>query len=107
MAENTAENTEINWMEIARSNSSHLEELAWTIKSHAKAFEKTGNFHMGDELMEWAESVIQSSKAFDKIVSTVIDLRWKQAQESSTNILNAALAGITIQSREQEKDNAR
>jgi hypothetical protein len=69
----------------------------------ANAFELTGNSEMAFSLREMSGSIYDGVKAARNAVSDHIHAEFKQAQESSTSVLKAALAGVKLAETSEQK----
>jgi len=73
-----------------------LLDLAYRLRHLATAHYTTGNITLGEELLKFSENIISSQKAINSATGQWVSSDLKRVQESSTNLLNAALAGAAI-----------
>jgi hypothetical protein len=60
------------------------------------AFAVTGNISLSKELYSIAFKISSTQSLIQKEVSLEIDRQYKQSVQSSANVFNSALAGITL-----------
>lgn len=108
--EETAMSTHTNpadWLELARVHSETLLRLSWEIQDYAKAFALTGNDQMSQILRVWTKEVSAAHEGIHEMTDILTSRMVKQAQESSGNMLRAALAMCEVnkeaKSAEHEK----
>jgi hypothetical protein len=58
--------------------------------------EETGNFFLSKKFRHSAENLEKSVQNLGKATRNILNEEYKQAQQSSINILNACLAGIKL-----------
>jgi hypothetical protein len=73
-----------------------LEALSDDLRKYAMAFAVTGNISLSKELYSIAFKISSTQSLIQKEVSLEIDRQYKQSVQSSANVFNSALAGITL-----------
>ena len=82
-----------------------LHDLGYELKRLAAALYVTGNDSMSDRLHEYGDNILSSRKAINAATGQWVSSDLKRAQNSSVNLLNAALAGVVIATEDAETTN--
>jgi predicted transglutaminase-like protease len=78
-----------------------LRELQHEVKFLARAFYTTGNEKMSEELEMISLSIEQAKELYDESFKKVTNSYFQSTQESSANLLKAALAGAFVVTKEE------
>lgn len=87
--------------EEIHQNNVKLNRVAASLHRLSECFWSTGNEAMGVKLGKFAEIISEATENMNKIVAAEIDRGFKDAQQSSANMLNAAL--VMSQLQEQKR----
>jgi hypothetical protein len=75
----------------------------YSLEDLAFGFKRTHNEQVADEILTTVRAIRALSEAIHPIVSNEIFEGVKRADQSSANVLNAALAGIEIGSKSKDQ----
>jgi len=84
------------WHTLHCEQAKRIENIAFSLLRLSRAFYKTGNETMGEELQYYSETLSTAQQDMRDAVSKSIDIAYKTSQDMSATILNATLAGISI-----------
>lgn len=74
-----------------------LHDVAMSLKDLSEAFYMTGNNIMGTELFSASTAIRRAASTLRDNNSKRTNIRFKEAQESSANILSAALSASVVE----------
>lgn len=86
----------VDWLDEHLRATKRLYSIVYEIENLATAFNATGNIIMCKTLSSISKDISRSAKDADAAVTKSISESIKAAEESSKNILKAALAGVKI-----------
>lgn len=87
-----SETEKVTWITQMNHEREYLQSKASQLQALANAFYITGNNTLSTRLGEMADDILQSVKNIDTIVDKKIHDDFKQAEQSSVNIICAAVA---------------
>jgi hypothetical protein len=73
-----------------------IRSISDNLHSLARAFYRTGNAEVGDELSGYAESLRADAQRVMDLQGEIIHEGYREATSSAASILNAALAGVKM-----------
>jgi hypothetical protein len=79
-----------------------VEAISQALSNYAVSFQVTGNITMSKNLWELSDRLSSVQMFIRKEVYEDVDRQYKRSQEASANILNAALAGIEVATKEEK-----
>lgn len=83
-------------IEVTSNERLTLTSIAEKLEVLSNAFYITGNKDMSYKLSTLAGEIVASADRFNNAVGRALDETYKNSVQSSVNMVNAALAGITI-----------
>ena len=75
--------------------------VIWQLQRLADAFSITGNHQVCKQLNNLANLSIDAQENFEQSHNELFNTYFKATEQASVNMINAALAGIEIATREQ------
>jgi hypothetical protein len=83
-------------IDVSSKECENIHSVAYSLESFARSFGSTGNTSMSGSLYELAQSLHNSADELHKVVGITIGDEYHKAQQSSVNVLMAALAGVKV-----------
>jgi hypothetical protein len=99
MANKTEPGETPEWLQNLNGVSRSLEGLAAEVRALASGFYQTGNKEVALRLTRLSAEASQSSETISEATGQVVFDLVQQSGEASTNMLNAALAGVLLSER--------
>lgn len=96
-------NIDSKWLDDLSMVRERLHVRADSLAGLAKAFSRTGSELMADELNLTVKVLNECAESVSNVSGVVTTMLLHQAQENSTNVLMASLAGIELASRKNER----
>jgi hypothetical protein len=85
-----------NLIQVSCDERIRIQNSCYVLKSIADSFYFTGNEAMAQKLTTIANEIEESINKIDKAVVGALNSAFKQSEESSFNLFQAALAGVTL-----------
>lgn len=92
------------WFEKYKKALKKADAVSWYIGRISQLLEEVGNTKLSKRLLLKHLDLEQAIEEIDNAVSQNINEQYLLAQQSSANVLKAALAGGELSRREKEKD---
>jgi hypothetical protein len=86
-----------------RTHEDSMESCTSTLYNLSKSFYAVGNEKVADDLKVVCTEIMRSVRNLRKAVNENLDKEYKNAVQSSANVLNSALAGIKLQKAVSEQ----
>lgn len=86
----------MSWFQEVNEIADFMDETAKELQFSANAFSTVGQGGFACKLYNKSRALHKKAEELRQIVSGKIDGDWKQAQQSSANMLNACLAGVKL-----------
>ena len=87
------------WLDGMHDHSAMLDSLASQISELGRAFMRTGNENVGGELFEIAQGVRDQSKQVRDLTANKVNGDYREAVQSTANVMKACLAGAEVGKR--------
>lgn len=84
-----------NFVDTMWEKTNSIERIAYQLDNLSHAMAKLG-MGAADDLSQYSESLLALAKGIRDAASERVNSDFKQAQESSNNVLRAALAGLKL-----------
>lgn len=91
------------WLDKIHKNTKILFDIELDLQYKADCFYGTGNTFMCDELLKIAKSLSHARNEISNAVLESINENLRNAQQSTKNMIEACLAGITITKKENDR----
>lgn len=95
--------TELDLINVNGEEQILLGNISFQLSNLAKSFYITGNEKISNQLHSYAKLIRDSATRIDKAVGNSIHKSYIRSQESTANMINAALAGISLAKMEIKK----
>ena len=92
----------MSWFREINAIADFMEETARELQFSANAFSTVGQGGFACKLYGKSKALREKAEELRQIVSGKIDGDWKQARQSSANMLNACLAGVKLGQEEKK-----
>ena len=91
------------WFDDIFGEMRELDNISYTLQSLAKAFRRTGNVDVSDEMDAIAESLFIARDRIQKAVGEHCTEEYKQSEQATKNMVSAALSGILMEANRATK----
>jgi hypothetical protein len=81
------------YLDAIHSETDKLMKISKQLIKLSNAFYTTGNYPLGEQLEIMSLAVLESQSNIGKAVNNELQTQYKNSQQASVNMLNAALAG--------------
>jgi len=90
---------EKDWLSTVFDSLAEVNDTRYVLEDLARAFYATGNTHVSETLLYIAKQLATSAETIRTSVAMSVNEQFKASEQSSRNMLNAALAGVELASR--------